>query len=133
LSQSLDAPTGLPTKTLLVWTFFALKGRIGRRVYWLAQLFIIALDSVFVLQLLGGEEARYHGVAVAVTPFLLVVSAYSTIAVAVKRLHDFDTSGFVALALCIPLLDMAFRIWAGIVPGTSGPNRFGAIRDVPPQ
>ena len=123
----------MPTKILLVWTFFALKGRIGRRVYWLAQLFIIALDCAFVLQLLGGEEARYHGVAVAVTPFLLIVSAYSTIAVAVKRLHDFDTSGFIALALCIPLLDMAFRIWAGIVPGTSGPNRFGAVRDVPPQ
>ncbi len=124
---------GIPTQALLVWTFFALKGRIGRRIYWLAQLFIIALDSVFVLQLLGGEEASYHGPALAITPFLLVVSAYSTIAVAVKRLHDFDTTGFVALALCVPLLDLAFRIWAGIVPGTSGPNRFGEMRDVPPQ
>ena len=129
----MDASTGMPTKTLLVWTFFALKGRIGRRVYWLAQLFTIALDSAFVVQIFGGAEASYYGVAAAVTPFLLIVTAYCTIAVAVKRLHDFDTTGYVALALCIPLLDLAFRIWAGIVPGTSGPNRFGAIRDVPPQ
>lgn len=116
----------------LVWVFFALKGRIGRRVYWMAQFFIIALDSAFLLQMLGAEEASYYGLAMAVTPFLLIVTAYSTIAVSVKRLHDFDTTGFFALALVVPLLDMAFRVWAGIVPGTSGPNRFGALADVPP-
>lgn len=117
----------------LAWVFLALRGRIGRRVYWMAQFFIIALDSAFLLQMLGGEEASYHELAVAVTPFLLVVTAYSTVAVSVKRLHDFDTTGLFALALVVPLLDMAFRIWAGIVPGTSGPNRFGVLADVPPR
>ena len=116
----------------LAWLFLALRGRIGRQVYWMAQFFIIALDSAFLLQMLGAEEASYHELAAAITPFLLVITAYSTIAVSVKRLHDFDTSGFFALALIVPLLDMAFRIWAGIVPGTRGPNRFGALADVPP-
>jgi uncharacterized membrane protein YhaH (DUF805 family) len=86
-----------------------------------------------VLQVLGREEARFHDAAVTMMPFILVVSAYSTIAIAVKRLHDFDTNGLFALALCVPVLDMAFRIWAGIVPGTAGPNRFGEFRDVPPR
>ena len=116
----------------LAWVFFGLQGRISRRIYWLAYLFLIALDSAVLGQLIGGEQASFHHAAQAGWPFLVLVTVYCNIAVAVKRLHDCGYTGLFALALFVPLVNLAFSIWAGILPGTPGANRFGAMVDVPP-
>jgi uncharacterized membrane protein YhaH (DUF805 family) len=115
----------------LAWLFFGLQGRVSRRVYWLAYLFLIALDSAVLGQVISAE-ASLHQSAQAGWPFLVLVTLYCNFAVAVKRLHDCGYTGLFALALFVPLVNLAFSIWVGILPGVPAANRFGAIVDAPP-
>jgi uncharacterized membrane protein YhaH (DUF805 family) len=101
-------------------------------MYWLAYASMICVQSAVLSQLIGGEQAGYHQLAAAVGPAILLVTLYSNLAVAVKRLHDVGYSGFLSLALLIPFVNLAFTIWAGILPGAAGPNRYGAVPDVQP-
>jgi len=112
--------------------FFGLSGRISRGVYWLAYAFLMSLNSVLIGQLIGGEEASYFRMAQAIAPALVLATLVSNLAVSVKRLHDVDYSGYFALALLVPLVNLAFTIWVGILPGKAGPNRFGTTPDAPP-
>ncbi len=98
----------------------------------MAYALLIALDSVLMSQLLGGEAASYHQIARTVAPPIVVATLYSNIAVAVKRLHDAGWSGLFALILMIPILNFGFTIWIGLLPGARGANRFGLRPDVPP-
>ena len=47
------------------------------------------------------------------------------LAVAVRRLHDTDRSGWWLLLTLIPILGQLALIWFWTRPGTAGPNRFG--------
>jgi uncharacterized membrane protein YhaH (DUF805 family) len=120
-------------RPLVLWALFSLKGRVSRRVYWLATLFLIAVNSVLVGQMMGADEASYHRIAAALFPVVLVITLFANMAVAVKRLHDVGYSGFLALTLFVPLVNLAFALWVGILPGTAGPNSFGETPDVPPE
>jgi uncharacterized membrane protein YhaH (DUF805 family) len=115
-----------------LWLLFGLAGRISRRVYWLAYLFIICVQSVLLAQILGQDSASFHDLAASIGPFGIMVTLYWSFAVSVKRLHDVGYAGFLALALLIPFVNVAFTIWIGLLPGTTGPNRFGDHSDVAP-
>lgn len=119
-------------RSALAWVLFGLQGRISRHVYWLASLFLIALNSALLGQLLGEEQASYFQAAQTLAPFVVLATIFCNVAVAVKRLHDLGYTGFLALALVVPFVNLAFSIWVGILPGTPGPNRFGAVVDAPP-
>jgi uncharacterized membrane protein YhaH (DUF805 family) len=124
-----------PTKRqgpAVLWLLFGLRGRVSRRIYWLACLFIISLQSVILLQVVGGPEASFHDLAAGAGSAALLGSLYCTLAVSVKRLHDVGYAGFLAAAIFIPIVNLAFTIWAGLLPGTAGPNRFGDVADIPP-
>ena len=51
-----------------------------------------------------------------------------SVAVAVRRLHDIDKSGWWLLIGFIPILGAIYLIWQFCIPGTAGPNRFGEPR-----
>lgn len=122
-----------PSRPALPWVLFGLSGRIGRSVYWLAYGALMAANAAVVLQVLGGpEQASGFDLAAGIAPGVGLVTLWSNIAVSVKRLHDVGMSGFLALALLVPFVNLAFSIWIGVVPGTAGPNRFGDRADVPP-
>jgi uncharacterized membrane protein YhaH (DUF805 family) len=114
------------------WLFFGLKGRISRRVYWLSYALLICLNAVVVGQLLGDEQASFSRLAQAIGPFVILVTVYSNVAVSVKRLHDVGYSGFLALAMFVPLVNFGFTIWIGMLPGTAGPNAYGDMPDSVP-
>ena len=61
-----------------------------------------------------------------------MVTIYWTVAISVKRLHDVGYGGFLAAALFIPLVNVAFTISIGILPGSSDPNAYGPGPDMPP-
>ncbi len=117
----------------ILWLFISLRGRVSRQVYWLAYLMLLSVNAVLVGQLLGGAEASYYRIADAVAPAVILATLYLNLAVAVKRLHDIGYSGFLAVALFVPLVNFVFTIWVGIVPGTHAPNRFGDVTDRPPS
>jgi uncharacterized membrane protein YhaH (DUF805 family) len=113
----------------MAWLLFSLKGRASRQTYWLSYALLVCLNGVIVGQLLGGEEATFSRIAQTVGPFLLLATIYSNLAVTVKRLHDVGYSGFLSIAMFVPLLNFFFTIWIGILPGTPGPNPYGEEPD----
>ncbi len=116
----------------MAWLLFSLNGRISRQVYWLAYLMIFCVQAVLVRPLMMSAEASLNGDAgtAPIWPiFALLATLYCHVAVSVKRLHDAGFGGFFAVAVLLPLLQLIFTIWAGILPGTSGPNRFGDAPD----
>ncbi|MYZ49027.1 DUF805 domain-containing protein [Propylenella binzhouense] len=116
----------------MLWAFFGLSGRIGRQVYWLVVLGLQAVLTVIFLQLIGREEASFFQIVSLLSPFVSIAILWSSIAVSVKRLHDIGMSGLWAVVALVPLINIAFHVWLGIVPPMRGPNRYGDRSDVPP-
>ena len=115
----------------IVWLLFGFKGRISRSVYWLAYVFLIGVQRRAgrpVVRRRAGELPR--PCRRRSRPFVILGTLYSNLAIAVKRLHDVGYSGFLAFALFIPLVNFAFTIWVGILPGTAGPNAYGDVTDI---
>ena len=101
---------------------FSFQGRIPRKAYWLYGVLALLLFSVLATLLLGivGLQGRK---AEAVANALIV---WPALAVAVKRWHDRDKSGWWVLINLIPIVGV---IWSlvenGFLRGTVGANRFG--------
>lgn len=93
---------------------FSPAGRIGR-VRYLG--YTMALS--FLIMLVAGI------VGALTTPILIglgyVAMLYAQFMLAIKRSHDFNTTGWASLLILIPLVNLLFLF----VPGTDGPNRFG--------
>lgn len=96
----------------------ATAGRIGRARYiaYATGLPMLIMMAVGALGAFLGDL----GVIVMMLGWLAVVVL--TIMLTVQRCHDFDASGWLAIAGLIPLVNLIF--W--FIPGTDGPNRFGA-------
>jgi uncharacterized membrane protein YhaH (DUF805 family) len=122
--------TARPASPIL-WLLFSLKGRISRRIYWLSYVLMICLQSALLAQIVGAENASLYRLAASAGPILLIASLFSTFAVSVKRLHDVGYAGFLALAILIPFVNLAFTVWLGILPGNAGANQYGEAPDVP--
>jgi uncharacterized membrane protein YhaH (DUF805 family) len=92
-------------------------GRAARSEFWYFTLF----NWLFQLPLMILDEALGTPFAV-ITMLVLLLPG---IAVAVRRLHDTDRSGWWYLILLIPLIGVIlFIVWA-CSKGTQGTNRFG--------
>lgn len=71
----------------------------------------------------GGFNASFNG-GILTTIFMLA-SIIPFLAVAVRRLHDVDRSGWWMLIGFIPLIGTLVLLYWYVQPGTPGPNRFG--------
>ena len=97
---------------------FSVSGRIGRARYiaygigFYILFGIIAAVLTAALGSVGGALMVAAWVALVVIAFMLTI----------QRCHDFNTSGWLALLMLIPIANLIFLI----IPGTDGPNRFGA-------
>lgn len=95
-------------------------GRINRQRYWAFTLVYIAAFIVAAIL----DRILHTGL---ITLILVIVAIYPSICVTIKRWHDRDKSGWWILIGLIPVIG---AIWAfiecGCLPGTPGPNRFGA-------
>lgn len=141
---------------------FSFSGRINRAKYWLAVLVYFVVGIVALLAVLasfggsltGGDIfGRLMGVGAGAIVLVIVLTAaliVSSLAVAVKRLHDRNKSGWWILVFyvlpgmlqsiaessgstpaagALGLLSFAISIWAfvelGCLRGTEGPNDYG--------
>ena len=126
------------------WFFLSMKGRIGRQEFALGLFGLVLIDMLVVrigVRLDSGPQ-YYVGTpppgGVSIILVLLLASLWPYAAVVVKRLHDFNLSGWWALALIlVPHLTKALVIpsWIpyllvaatlGALPGRPGDNRFGS-------
>jgi uncharacterized membrane protein YhaH (DUF805 family) len=108
--------------------YLSAQGRVNRKQFWLWLVLPCTVISVVLVLLdlaLGTYDAK-DGVGLLSSIFSLVVIV-PAILVYIKRWHDRDKSGWWMLIVLIPLVGaLWFLVELGFLPGTPGPNRFGA-------
>ena len=105
--------------TLQQW-LFSIKGRIGRRDFWI-WIAIWAVTMVTLFSLAGGGLVDLQTAA-----FMLVCLLWPTAAVTIKRLHDRGKSGLWAL-----LMVLAWMLLAGNWSMLPGVWQWGVGRFIP--
>ena len=105
--------------TLQQW-LFSIKGRIGRRDFWI-WMAIWAVTMVTLFSLAGGGLVDLQTAA-----FMLVCLLWPTAAVTIKRLHDRGKSGLWAL-----LMVLAWMLLAGNWSMLPGVWQWGVGRFIP--
>ncbi len=98
------------------------QGRAIRSEYWFWILFCIIGNAIFRL-LDSVLFANMQGQPI--SWLFALATLLPTIAVAARRLHDQDRSGWWLLLAMIPLIGQLIVIYWLIQPGTDGPNQFG--------
>ena len=100
-------------------------GRISRQPFWIGTLVLWAASialSILARIIVGSASTAMMLIQLVIGLAFLVPS----LAVAVKRFHDRDKSGWWVLIIFIPLIGFIwYLVELGFLPGTPGPNRFG--------
>jgi uncharacterized membrane protein YhaH (DUF805 family) len=99
-----------------IWNYAVFSGRARRKEYWLFYVFKLAAivgSALFAAAVWGSEGA---GVTAGLVVFLLLLVPSQ--AVAVRRLHDSDQSGWWIVVPPVRFFLMFFE-------GTYGPNQYG--------
>lgn len=103
--------------------YFTLSGRSTRSQYWLFSLTVIVLGIIAVIldaAVLGSPKPA------AFTALVYIAHLIPSLAVTVRRLHDANKSGWLALLLLVPLVNLVCYVVFGCLASTPGANRFGA-------
>ncbi|MFY1617629.1 DUF805 domain-containing protein [Micromonospora sp. WMMD736] len=101
-------------------------GRARRSEYWWFALFTVlvsivasVLDNALGLNFVDGSSNGFIGLVVSLALLL------PTLAVAVRRLHDTDKTGWWLLIGLVPIVGAIVLIVFFVQDGTPGANRFG--------
>ena len=96
-------------------------GRARRSEYWYWILFVVIVS--FAVGLLGGVNSDFSNVISGIVSLALFLPG---LAMAVRRLHDTNRSGWFVLLALIPLVGFIILLVFYVQGGTPGDNRFGA-------
>jgi len=97
--------------------FFIFKGRASRSEYWWFYLFYIVTGAI--------PSIIPNELVMALGWIMIILLLIPSLAAAVRRLHDVNTSGFFLLIAIIPVLGAIIILVKTIAKGTLGKNRFG--------
>lgn len=106
---------------------FTFQGRIGRLQYFgFGVVWALILGVASLLLFSGADSSVEPGVGGALA-WLLFMLAYAigTISYGVRRLHDFDKSGWWYLLFFVPFASFIMSLVLLLAPGTPGPNSYG--------
>lgn len=127
--------TGESAEEFAAVKFWGASGRIGRAYYvsygivlpWLMLLGVAMVAGIFyaIFNALGLAKVGV-GLAILVGGVgyigLIVLNCMG----ALRRLHDVNASGWLLLLMFVPLVNLVLAIFLLFVPGTQGPNNYGA-------
>jgi uncharacterized membrane protein YhaH (DUF805 family) len=100
-------------------------GRARRKEYWFFYLFYIIFAIVLIIiDGMTGTLNEETGIGVLSSIFLLAM-IIPGLAVAVRRLHDTDRSGWWIFISLIPLIGGIWFLVLMVLDGTSGQNQYG--------
>ena len=97
------------------------EGRASRSEFWYFYLFCVLLNLVAAI--LDGLISNFHSDPASIIVSIAILVPF--IAVAARRLHDLDKSGWWQLLLLIPLIGYLILIVWWATKGTERRNRFG--------
>jgi uncharacterized membrane protein YhaH (DUF805 family) len=112
-------------------------GRSQRKEYWMFFLFnwMVVLPLFIFIGMQGeasdkatnlsGSAKEMADIGVGVLMLYIVAIIVPSIAVVVRRLHDQDKSGWLALLTFIPYVGSLVLVWFMASDGTAGANRYG--------
>ncbi|MDO6590808.1 DUF805 domain-containing protein [Loktanella sp. D2R18] len=105
-------------KKTLTTKYADFAGRAGRTEFWTFIVFSIVVNVLasVIFGMIG------LGIVATVVSLALVVPS---VAVTVRRLHDRDMTGWLALVGLIPLLGALWLLYTCYFEGTEGANQFG--------
>ncbi|MGL4708574.1 MAG: DUF805 domain-containing protein [Aeromonas veronii] len=95
-------------------------GRARRTEYWM-----FVLCNVIVMLLLGMVDKLIGGDNELISSIYSLAVLLPSLAVAARRLHDTDRSGWWLLIGLIPIIGTLVFIYFMVCNGQQGPNRFG--------
>ncbi|WP_339778619.1 DUF805 domain-containing protein [uncultured Thalassospira sp.] len=102
--------------------FFNFRDRASRSAFWWWQLFVLAV-SIVCSAIDGwgmGDQGTLEGI-------FNLITFVPGLALAVRRLHDTDRSGWWMLLTLVPLIGLIVLIVWWCKPTQLGPNRFGPM------
>ena len=122
----------MPEKDKLIWLFFRFSGRVNRAAYFLAGLLLAVIQAFMLYRFAIAEDGSMALQTWAMAFWIgMLVSVWANIALSVKRLHDFDKPGVIAVVLFIPAVSILAFIALCLIPGTPGPNQYGDDQNAP--
>jgi uncharacterized membrane protein YhaH (DUF805 family) len=114
---------------------FGFQGRVNRAKWWLVGLSVFVVEMIVFSAILGGAamSGDPQEIASAIGPIaggvifvMVVLATWIHIAVAVKRYHDRNKSGWWVLIVFLPVIGgLWYLIECGFLRGTPGPNTYG--------
>lgn len=113
---------------------FSLQGRSSRAEYWWVQLafVLVGILSVIALVICYAASVDYYDnpgalfwIALCLMCVLYVGMMIINISTTVRRIHDFNHSGWFVLFIFAPYVGYVASIVFGIIEGTPGVNRYG--------
>jgi uncharacterized membrane protein YhaH (DUF805 family) len=114
---------------------FSFRGRANRAKFWLVAIGILVIEAI-LFAVFGGSAAlsadprealAAMGPLAGIVIFVFVVVAvWASLAVAVKRFHDRNKSGWWVLIVLVPVIgSLWYLIECGFLRGTEGTNNYG--------
>ena len=102
--------------------FFRSDGRLNRMRYFLRSMVlgIIMLVIDFVAYLIDPD---FGAIVISLLPLAFMPSS---VMLNIRRLHDLNYSGWFAIIAFIPIINLAIGLMLTFIPGTPGPNKYGA-------
>lgn len=102
-------------------------GRSRRKEFWMFQLGIVLLYIAVVIlgAILGAISETRAGIVMIIFAIAMLGLIIPSLAVAVRRLHDQDKSGWMILLGFIPLIGGIILLVFYCTEGTPGPNQYG--------
>lgn len=114
---------------------FGVRGRITRAKFWLVALGILVIEALLFTAIGGAAAmsgdpdkalAAIGPIASLVLFFFGIVATWISVAVAIKRFHDRDKSGWWVLIIFVPVIGaLWYLIECGFLRGTDGHNKYG--------
>lgn len=111
-----------------VWRKYAVfDGRSRGKEFWFfALIHFIALCALDIVGMMLSGGDRYSPLGTGLTAIYSLAALVPAVAVTVRRLHDTDKTGWLALLYFIPFFGAIVVLVLCAMPGTIGPNRYGA-------
>lgn len=107
-----------------LWFYFSLKGRTGRRPYWLYFYIPIMILGLPVILYAISRSRQSTGLPPLILASITLM-VWVTVAVYVKRLHDIGVSGWWVIVGLLPIVNYVTPFALGCWPGQQGDNRYG--------